>query len=139
MSTNKTLPTVIPVTDLLNTIEPEQRKKDGFELLEIMKEISGEEPVMWGNSLIGFGQYLYKYESGREGDFFLSGYSPRKTALSIYIMAGFSQYEHLLAKLGKHKIGKGCLYVKKLDDIDRSVLKTLIKSSIETIRVKYPD
>ena len=103
-----------------------------------MKELTGEEPILWGNSLVGFGTYHYKYESGREGDFFLTGFSPRKTALTIYIMAGFSKYENLLKQLGKFKIGKSCLYVKKLDDINRRVLKELIEDSIQEIKKKYP-
>ncbi|MEQ8623847.1 MAG: DUF1801 domain-containing protein [Vicingaceae bacterium] len=137
MAENKTQPTNQSVESFLNAVENEQRKKDGFEVLEMMKKITGEEPVLWGPSLIGFGNYHYKYESGREGDFFRTGFSPRKTALTLYIMSGFSRYEDLMQKLGKYKTGKSCLYVKKLDDVDREVLTELIEESLKFIKEKY--
>ena len=137
MAENKTQPTNQSVESFLNAVENEQRKKDGFEVLEMMKKITGEEPVLWGPSLIGFGNYHYKYESGREGDFFRTGFSPRKTALTLYIMSGFSRYEDLMQKLGKYKTGKSCLYVKKLDDVDREVLTALIKESLKFMKEKY--
>jgi hypothetical protein len=104
-----------------------------------MKDWLGEAPVMWGPSIVGFGSYHYKYESGREGDFFIAGFSPRKAALTIYIMAGFSRYDELMSKLGKYKTGKSCLYVKRLSDIDIDVLKSLVLASVAWVQEKYPD
>lgn len=138
MSQNKTVATQNSVEAFINAVEDEQKKKDSFELLKMNEEIIGEPAVMWGSSLIGFGNYHYKYASGREGDFFISGFSPRKTALTIYIMSGFSRYDELMSKLGKFKIGKSCLYVKKLDDIDRTILKELIQESVKYMKEKYP-
>ena len=103
-----------------------------------MSEITEAPPKMWGDSIIGFGTYHYKYASGREGDFFVSGFSPRKTSLTLYIMAGFSMYPEILSKLGKFKHGKSCLYIKKLDDIDRNVLRDLIIESVSHMRLKFP-
>ena len=102
-----------------------------------MQEVTGKEPKMWGDSIIGFDSYHYKYASGREGDWPIAGFSPRKQALSIYIMAGFKKYDELMQKLGKYKTGKSCLYVKKLEDVDREVLKKLIQESVEYMREKY--
>ncbi|MGD2072424.1 MAG: DUF1801 domain-containing protein [Candidatus Thorarchaeota archaeon] len=133
MSEPETKPTDVDVEDFLNTVEHPQRKADGFELLRIMKEITKEEPVMWGPSIIGFGTYHYKYESGREGDMLVTGFSPRKRALSLYIMSGFDEYDELLAKLGKHRVGKSCLYINKLTDVDISVLKELIRKSVKKL------
>jgi hypothetical protein len=128
MSENKTKPTDQDVIDFLNDVEHKTRRQDGFTLLEMMQQITGEEAVMWG-SIIGFGSYHYKYESGREGDMPLIGFSPRKQSMTLYIMPGFDDYEDLLGKLGKHKIGKACLYVNKLADVDADVLRKLIKRS----------
>ena len=102
MSQNKTRPTTTSVTSFLDSVEDEIQRRDSHTLISIMKEITGEEPVMWGSSIIGFGSYHYKYNSGREGDMLLTGFSPRKQNLSLYIMAGFTKYEELLQKLGKH-------------------------------------
>jgi len=99
-----------------------------------MKKITGEEPVMWGSSIIGFGNYTYKYASGREGDWMLTGFSPRKQALTLYIMSGFDAYEGLLGKLGKFKTGKSCLYVKKMEDVDQDVLEELVKQSVDHMK-----
>lgn len=128
---NKTVPTDESVKDFLNGVEDDQKRQDAFELLEIFKEATGEQAVLWGPSIVGFGEYHYKYESGREGDSMLAGFSPRKNALTLYIMGGFDQYEDLLGRLGKFKQGKGCLYVKKLTDIDQEALKDLIRRSAE--------
>ncbi len=106
--------------------------------MKLMSEITGNRAKMWGPSIVGYGKYHYKYESGREGDFFLTGFSPRKQALTIYIISGFSINPKLMEKLGKYKTGKSCLYVKKLDDLDRSVLAQLVKESVAYIRKKYP-
>ena len=131
MSEPKTKPTDVRVEDFLNAVEHPQRKEDGFELLRIMGDITKEKPVMWGPSIIGFGSYHYKYESGREGDMPLTGFSPRKQSLTVYIMPGFDEYEEILGRLGKHRIGKSCLYINKLADVDISVLKELIAKSVE--------
>jgi hypothetical protein len=136
MSEAKTRPTKVKVEDFLNTVEHPTRKADGFELLRIMKEITKKKPVMWGQSIVGFGSYHYKYESGREGDIPIVGFSPRKASLSLYIMSGFEEYEDILRKLGKHKIGKSCLYINKLADVNISVLKELIEKSVEYMGTK---
>ena len=119
------------VEAFLNNVPDEKKRRDSFTILELMKKVTGKEPAMWGDSIIGFGSYHYKYVSGREGDWFLTGFSPRKQNLTLYIMAGFDEYERLLGKLGKHSIGKSCLYIKKIDDIDVDVLKELVKRSVE--------
>lgn len=138
MSKNKTQPTHADVHAFLDGVADEQKRADSYRLLEIMEEITGEPPVMWGSSIVGFGKYHYRYESGREGDFFLAGFSPRKQALTLYIMAGFSRYDELMARLGKYKTGKSCLYIKRLADVDEEVLRTLIAESVAWMRQKYP-
>lgn len=127
----KTKPKEKSVEDFLNAVEHPQRKADGFELLEIMKEVTKEEPVMWGPSIIGFGSYHYKYASGREGDWPITGFSPRKRSLSIYLTPGLDDISDLLGVLGKHRVGKGCLYINKLSDVDIDVLKEIIKKTFE--------
>jgi hypothetical protein len=117
------------VQDFINAIEDEQKRVDSLRLLKIMEDITGEPSKMWGSSIVGFGTYRYKYASGREGDWMLTGFSPRKTSISIYIMSGFDKMVGELATLGKHKIGKGCLYIKRLDDIDEKVIISMIKKS----------
>jgi hypothetical protein len=131
MSDLKTKPTNASVDEFLNAVEHPQRREDGFELLRMMKEITKEEPTMWGPSIVGFGSYHYKYESGREGEMPITGFSPRKKSLTVYIMSGFEKYQHLLEKLGKHKTGKSCLYINKLEDVDWVVLKEIIRKSVE--------
>lgn len=118
------------VYEFLDGVSNETRKNDSYAVLELMRTTTGLEPRMWGDSIVGFGSYHYKYASGREGDWFLTGFSPRKQSLTLYIMPGFDEYEALLKKLGKHKIGKSCLYINKLEDVDLSVLKTLIEKSV---------
>ncbi|MBL6448680.1 DUF1801 domain-containing protein [Fulvivirga sp. 29W222] len=125
------------VENFINSVKDEQRRRDSFKVLHLMKGITDTEPKMWGSSIIGFDHYHYKYNSGREGDWFITGFSPRKQALTLYIMAGFSKYEELLQKLGKYKTGKSCLYIKRLEDIDLNVLKELINSSVRYMRKKY--
>ncbi len=139
MAENKTKPTNASVRDFIAQIESEQKRKDTQVLIELFEKITGAKAVLWGPSIIGFGQYHYKYESGREGDFMLVGFSPRKANLSLYIMAGFSKYDHYLEKLGKFKRSKACLYIKRLSDIDFSVLSDLVEDSVKTMREKYPD
>ncbi len=125
------------VEAFLHSLENEKRKEDSFQLLKIMKEITGLEPKMWGGAIIGFGDYHYKYESGREGDFFKVGFSPRKQSLTLYIMNGFGRYDELMAQLGKFKTGKSCLYINKLEDVDGEILKTLIAESVTYMNEKY--
>ena len=134
MSENKTQKTGASVENFINSVEIKRRREDGFALLEIMKDVTGEEAEMWGPSIIGFGDYHYKYESGREGDIFLAGFSPRKQSLSLYIMAGFEEYDSLLSSLGKHRKGASCLYINKLADVDMNVLRELIEKSVEQAR-----
>jgi len=119
------------VEAFLNSVADEKKRQDSFTILELMKKVTGKEPAMWGDSIIGFGNYHYKYASGREGDWFLTGFSPRVQNLTLYIMAGFDEYNQLLGKLGKHSTGKSCLYIKKIEDIDINVLKELVKRSVE--------
>lgn len=125
------------VMDFLQSVENEQRRSDSLRLLRIMQEVTGEEPKMWGPSIVGFGSYHYRYESGREADWMLTGFSPRKQALTAYIMAGFDRYDELMAKLGTYTTGKSCLYLKKLDDVDESVLRELIDASCTHMKTKY--
>lgn len=128
MSEAKTKPTTVPVEDFLATVS-EQRAKEAQELIRIMHEISGERPVMWGPSIIGFGSQHYKSEAGREGDMSVLGFSPRKAALTIYFYEGFNRYGKELSQLGKHKISQGCLYVAKLSDVDITVLQRMLQLS----------
>ncbi|MCP4976706.1 MAG: DUF1801 domain-containing protein [Maribacter sp.] len=137
MSANKTRPNNASVISLLDKVEDQVQKRDSYTLIDIMKEITGEEPVIWGPSIIGFGSYHYKYDSGREGDMMLTGFSPRKQNLSLFIMAGFTKYEKLMQKLGKYKTGKSCLYIKRLSDINMDVLTELIKASYNHHNNKY--
>jgi hypothetical protein len=122
------------VETFLNSVENKRRREDSFVVLDLMQDVTGDEPKMWGTSIIGFGSYRYKYESGRENDWFLTGFSPRKTSLTLYIMPGFERYDELLSQLGKHKIGKSCLYVNKLDDVDMDVLRELVALSAEHMK-----
>jgi hypothetical protein len=130
MAELKTQKTDASVDEYLNAVEDERKRKDSFAILDLMREVTGEEPAMWGPSIIGFGSYHYKYASGREADWFLTGFAPRKQNLTLYIMSGFDDYDALLADLGKHKTGKSCLYVNKLDDIDLDILRELVKQSV---------
>ena len=115
----------------LNNIPDEKKRQDALTILKLMQEATDIKPRMWGDSIVGFGSYHYKYASGREGDWFLTGFSPRKQNLTLYIMPGFEKYEILLSKLGKHSTGKSCLYIKKIEDVDVDVLKELVKQSVE--------
>ena len=138
MAEQKTKPTKQSVSNFLDTIENEQVRDDCYALVKLMKKITGAEPKMWGPSIIGFGKYHYKYDSGHEGDSCLTGFSPRKQNISLYVMLGIMDNEDLLKELGKHKAAKGCLYIKKLDDVNMGVLEKLIKRSVDTLRKKYP-
>ncbi len=134
---NKTVENEGSVDDFLNSVKDEIKKADCLRIKSIMEEISGEPAKMWGTSIVGFGNYHYKYESGREGDFMKVGFSPRAQNVTLYIMPGFGRYEDLMSKLGKHKIGKSCLYVKKLADVDEDILKELITESYFYMTNKY--
>jgi hypothetical protein len=125
------------VEKFLKNVKDKQQRDDSFEILEMMKKITKEEPKMWGPSIVGFGKYHYKYASGHEGDMCIAGFSPRKNALTIYIMPGFEKYGSLMKKLGKYKSTKACLYIKKLDDVDRNVLEKIIAQSIKLVKQKY--
>lgn len=130
MAELKTKKTEQSVEDFLNAIADEQTRQDCFAIVKLMQKATKAKPKMWGPAIVGFGDYHYKYESGRENDWFLVGFSPRKQNLSLYIMAGFERYDELMQKLGKHKTGKSCLYIKKLADVDQKVLKELIEQSV---------
>lgn len=136
---NKTQPTAQDVEEYLLSIGDEIKRADAFKLKDMMERLSGEPAKMWGNAIIGCGTYHYKYESGREGDFMRVGFAPRKANLVIYIMSGFKEHDALMAKIGKHKTGKSCLYVKRLSDIDESVLEELITHSLAYMAQKYPE
>jgi len=131
MAETKTKPTNESVNDFLNKISDEERRADCFQVAKIMEEVTGEKPTMWGPSIVGFGSYHYKYDSGREGDWLMTGFSPRKKDLTLYIMMGFEKHRDLMEKLGKHSHAKSCLYIKRLSDIHVPTLKKLIKASLK--------
>ena len=137
MADLKTKITDQSVEKFLQTVADPARREDCYEILRLMQSITQEEPKMWGKSIIGFGQYHYKYESGREGDWFLTGFSPRKQNLTLYIMAGFSRYEEILQELGTYKTGKSCLYINKLSDVNITVLKELTGESVNHMKNEY--
>lgn len=134
---NKTQSTEISPAEFVEALEHKTRKADAKALLELFGNVTGMEPKMWGPSIIGYGSYHYKYESGREGDSILTGFSPRKANLVMYIMPGYEDLGDSLGKLGKFKIGKSCLYINKLADIDMDVLRDLIVSGVEEMKSKY--
>ena len=134
MAELKTKPTAVSVDAFLNAVPDEQKRADAFTILEMMSDITGEAPKMWGPSIVGFGQYHYVYDSGHEGDCCLAGFSPRKDALTIYFNAGLQErFASELKKLGKAKASKGCLYIKKLADVDLDVLRAMIRANIEQL------
>ena len=133
----KTKPNDGSVETFLNGVENEQKRHDSFRLLKIMEEVTGEKGKMWGSSMVGFGSYHYVYKSGQSGDWMLAGFSPRKQALTVYMMAGNHHFEEELKVIGKHKLGKSCLYIKKLDDIDEAVLRKMITRSVALLEKKY--
>jgi len=138
MAENKTQPTDNDVMAFLNTVEPAQRRADALRLNQIFREETGFSPVMWGPAIVGYGRYHYVYKSGREGDFLATGFSPRKAALSVYIMPGYGNFGDIVARLGKHKTGKSCLYINKLADIDEDVLRTLICAGLRDLATHWP-
>ena len=138
MAKNKTTETTANFVEFINSFaDTEQKRKDSFELLKLMEALTGCKPKMWGPTIIGFGSYHYKYASGHEGDAPLVAFSPRKNALSLYVFTGLEEHEHLLEKLGKFKMGKACIYVKKLSDIDQNELAKLISATISFLESKY--
>ncbi len=137
MATPKTTPNKVKVTDFLATLDPD-RRKDCKALAKIMRTATGSNAKMWGVAIVGFGNYHYKYASGRAGEFFLAGFSPRKQNLTVYVMDGFDSYGPLMKKLGPHKTGKSCLYLKRLSDVDLATLETLINRSVVAMRKRHP-
>ncbi len=137
MAGNKTKPGKASVTAFINGIEDRDRRSDVKKVAAMMRAATGSRAKMWGTSIIGFGSYHYKYDSGREGDFMITGLSPRKQALTVYIMPGFSHFEGLMKKLGKYKIGKSCLYISRLADVDEKVLNRLIVDAVKYMRRNY--
>jgi hypothetical protein len=129
----KTKPTSESVRDFLNRIPDRERREDCFAVAQLMEEITGDKPKMWGPSIVGFGTYHYKYDSGREGDWLVIGFSPRKKDLTLYLMMGFEKHAELMKQLGKHSTGKSCLYIKRLSDIDVPTLRKLIKASVKQL------
>ena len=136
-SGNKTIPTSVSPALFVNSVEIRQRREDGLFLLNFFKRITGMPAKMWGTSIVGFGRYHYKYESGREGEHLITGFSPRKSALSVYIMPGYQNMSAELARLGKHKIGKSCLYINKLSDVDMDVLEVIVCMGVDYIKANY--
>lgn len=138
MAKNKTEQTEANVREFIEAFaDSEQKKKDSYTLIQLMQEATGHEPKMWGPSIIGFGSYHYKYKTGHEGDAPLLGFSPRKAALSLYVYTGLDEHRYLLEGLGKFKIGKVCIYVKKLEDIDKDKLRRLMDESLRYLREHY--
>jgi hypothetical protein len=138
MAKNKTAATEKDVQQFINEFaDTEQKRQDSRELIELMQSVTGHEPKMWGPSIVGFGSYHYKYDSGHEGDAPLLGFSPRKAAISLYVFTGHDKHRHLLANLGKFKMGKACIYVKKLADLDRQVLTSLMQETVRYLQLKY--
>ncbi len=138
MADIKTKATSVKVEDFLDLLEPASKRDDAYTILQMMKKITGEEAVMWGPSIVGFGKYHYKYESGHEGDMCISAFAPRKAKLVVYLVPGFDDSSSdLLEKLGKHKTSKGCLYINKLADVDLSILEASIQRSFDEVKKTY--
>ncbi len=127
------------VDDYLNSVEDEKKRDAAFKVKALMEDVTGEEARMWGDSIVGFGHYKYKYASGREGEWMITGFAPRKRNLTLYIMSGFEEYDDLLGKLGKHSTGKSCLYINKLEDINMDVLRELVDQSVQNMKETNPE
>jgi Domain of unknown function (DU1801) len=138
-SENKTQPTTVSVSDFIEAVTDETQRADAQKIATIMERISGHKPKMWGTSIIGFGEYHYKYESGREGDWCRIGFSPRTGQTVLYIVDGFRGHSELMEKLGKHKTGKSCLYIKRLSDVDDAVLEQLCIASLRWMAQEFPE
>ena len=130
MAELKTKPTGASVADFIAGVADEQRRKDSETMVALMHEVTGQPPEMWGDSIVGFGRYHYRYQSGRTGEWMVTAFSPRKDSLTLYIMSGFDELADLMARLGKYKTGKGCLYIKRLSDVDMGVLRELVERSV---------
>lgn len=133
MAENKTAPTNVDPRSFIAGLDSDRRRAEAFELLELFEERTGEKPIMWGDSIIGFGSYDYEYTSGRSGTWMRVGFSPRKQQMTVYVMPGFERYDDLLAALGPHSTGKSCLYLKRLDGVDMDVLGELVAASYEAM------
>ena len=138
MAENKSQPNTVSVVDFLNDVQHPTRRADGLALDALFREITGFEPRMWGPTIVGYGRYHYVYDTGREGDYLATGFSPRKSNMSVYIMPGYTNFYPILSRLGKHKKGKSCLYINKLEDIDLDVLGELIKAGLKDLDQKWP-
>lgn len=138
MAANKTRPSTADVQTFISSVEHDGRREDAEALHDLITKVTGFDPCMWGDAIVGYGSYHYTYESGREGDCFLTGFAPRKTSMTIYIMPGFKHYANELSKLGKHKHSVSCLYVGRLSAIDVSVLKHIIVDSVERMKDRHP-
>jgi hypothetical protein len=134
---NKTKATGASVTAFINSIDDKQKRADARKVAAMMRKATGKRAKMWGPSIVGYGTYHYKYASGREGDFLMTGFSPRKQALTVYVIPGFEHFETLMKKLGKYKTGKSCLYIKRLSDVDEKILEQLINRSVKYMREHY--
>jgi hypothetical protein len=139
LAQNKTKPTSDDVSAFLDRVPDPGRREDARALCEVMARVTGEDPVLWGGSMVGFGSYRYKYDSGREGEWLATGFAPRVKELVVYLMADSPNREQLLARLGKHRIGKSCLYIKALSAVDTDVLEELIRGSLRALRERFPD
>lgn len=136
MAQAKTKPTKVSAREFIKKLPDKKRREDSEVVLKLMKEVTGAEPEMWGPSIVGFGRYRYKYDSGREGEWMLTGFSPRKSELTLYIMPGFEHFPDLMKKLGKYKTGQSCLYIKKLEDVDIKVLRELVTKAVTKMAEK---
>ena len=137
MATNKTQPTDTSATDFVASVEHPVRRGDAETLLALLTRVTGYTPRLWGPSIIGFGRYHYRYDSGREGDFMIAGFSPRKANLVVYVLPGYDDITEQLSRLGKHKIGKSCLYINKLADVDIDVLEEIVAGGVDRMRQNY--
>ena len=137
MADNRTLPSGASVTAFMAAIDDPRMRADAKKVAAMMRRATGKRARMWGPSIVGYGSYHYRYESGREGDFMITGFSPRRQALTIYIMPGFSRFAELMSKLGKYRTGKSCLYLRRLADVDEAVLERLINESVRYMRAHY--
>ena len=137
MADLKTKPTALSIEKFLDGLPDESVRDDCRALIKLMKKVTGSDPKMWGSSIIGFGKYHYKYDSGHEGDMCLTGFSPRKQNISLYLMPGLTGIQPLLRELGKHKASKGCLYIKTLKDVDQNVLEQIVAHSVRVLKTKY--
>ena len=133
----KTQPTDVDPLAFVSAVEHPRRREDGLVLLDVFGRVTQLKPKMWGGSIVGYGRYAYTYDSGHSGEFFLTGFSPRKTALTIYVMPGYRDLSQQLERLGKHKLGKSCLYINKLADVDLGVLEEIVRNGVDYMRAHY--